>query len=161
MTVSTRSSQIKVIFELDQTDWHGHSTESLWATAAKSVRTAQVDSCPFFVKGISYGDWINLIGDRGPFNYASVKKKSGYATRRVLIESYEIKADRVKRALTSLKKLGCIYEGGGVGDSQLFSIAVPPSVETADVVAVIDKGCKRDLWDAEVGDNGGRKGFWG
>ena len=62
-------------------------------------------------------------------------------------------------AQNQLQVLDCRHEGGTVVDSQIYSIAVPPSTAARDVMAVIQRGCDRDLWDAEVGDAGGRPEF--
>lgn len=85
--------------------------------------------------------------------------KSGYATLRVLIDDYELKKSRVAELLSEMKSRACEYEGGVVGDAQLFSIAVPPGANASEIIAVIDQGCLEDVWDAEVSDTGGRSDF--
>jgi len=151
---------VKVVFDLDPQEWHGHATESLWANVTHAVgQIVCIENSPFFVRGVSYADSVRVEGSADVCTFVRIVQKSGYATLRVLIEGFVKKKRRVMGALKQLQLLDCRHEGGSVGDSQIFSIAVPPSTAARDVMAVIQRGCARDLWDAEVGDAGGRSEF--
>ena len=132
----------------------------MWArvTHAKH-KIACIENSPFFIKGVSYADSVRVEGSANACAFVRVVQKSGYATLRVLIEGFGKKKPRVMSALKQLQLLHCNHEGGPVADRQIFSIAVPPGAAARDAMAVIRNGCALDLWDAEVGDTGGRRGF--
>tara|TARA_R110002051_G_scaffold7041_1_gene33156 strand:+ start:10200 stop:10439 length:240 start_codon:yes stop_codon:yes gene_type:complete len=45
----------KVVFNLEPDAWHGHSTESLWATRLENG-FYKVENSPFFVMGLAFED---------------------------------------------------------------------------------------------------------
>jgi hypothetical protein len=51
---------IKVRFELDISDWHGHASETLWAAPVPESegRHFQIRNSPFFARGISNLDVV-------------------------------------------------------------------------------------------------------
>jgi len=152
--------KVKVVFKLDPEEWHGHSTESVWGAVKKSNgNIIDIENSPFFVRGVSYRDSVRVTAKNGSYLFSKMVKKSGYATVRVLIENYREKKRLVTKALGELERLECRYEGGAIGDSQLFSIAVPPSAAAKEVMRIVEGGCVRDLWDAEIADSAGRTEF--
>ena len=51
---------VKVIFELDRSEWHGHDSEGMWATpiAGSEWRHFRLLNSPFFAMGVSYQDVV-------------------------------------------------------------------------------------------------------
>jgi hypothetical protein len=51
---------IKVRFELDQSDWHGHGSETLWASPIVETewRNFRIMNSPLFANGISNRDIV-------------------------------------------------------------------------------------------------------
>jgi hypothetical protein len=51
----------KVRFDLDADDWHGHGSETLWASPLERTewRTFRIENSPFFTQGISYQDIVS------------------------------------------------------------------------------------------------------
>lgn len=47
----------KVTFELEESDWHNHATETMWA-AKVADNVYSLRNVPFYVYGVSYGDAI-------------------------------------------------------------------------------------------------------
>ena len=49
---------VRVHFDLDSSDWHGHGGESLWAAPVVGTdwRNFRIMNSPFFVRGVSFQD---------------------------------------------------------------------------------------------------------
>jgi hypothetical protein len=60
----------KICFQLDQNEWHGYATESVWAQHVAGNRFRLLNT-PFFAKGVSYLDVV-IARDRGRKTYLSV-----------------------------------------------------------------------------------------
>jgi hypothetical protein len=150
----------KVYFMLDKDEWHGFSSESLWATLSDSSSGAQIMNAPFFVKGISNKDVVEVKKTDGEVWFSKVRKKSGHATLRLLARKFLDNEKSTIRALDLLERSGCAVEGASLGEGRIFAVDVPTYVAAEEVVRIVESGAELDLWDAEMGDVAGRKGFW-
>ena len=52
---SNRPGLTKVVFELDESDWHDHATESVWALPLGHDRY-RIQNVPFYAYGVSYDE---------------------------------------------------------------------------------------------------------
>jgi hypothetical protein len=150
----------RVYFDLNELDWHGFSSESVWGRKGIGKASIEVQNAPFFATGVSRFDRVVAEKREGDLWFLKVAKKSGHATIRVLIKRFDEVRIQAIELLDVLLEAGCSYEGAEMGAARLLSIDVPPSVEPSEVVKLLEQGAERDFWDAEVGDSGGRSGFW-
>ena len=101
---------VKIHFPLKQSDWHGKTTETLWARPFMSESTEKyfyIVNSPFFTKGISFEDIVS--GTRRPdgdgYNVSAVVRHSGHSTYWIIFTN----ASRlVEFYWLQLEKLGVI-----------------------------------------------------
>lgn len=121
-------AKVKVVFDLDPEEWHGHATESLWANVTHAVgQIARIENSPFFVWGVSYADSVRVEGSADVCTFVRIVQKSGYATLRVLIGGFVKKKRRVMGALKQLQLLDCRHEGGSVVTARFFRLPSLPA----------------------------------
>jgi hypothetical protein len=143
---------VKIRFELDGEEWHGHGTETLWAMpiAGSQRRLFQLKNSPFYVRGISHLDIVRATpteGSRGMFDFVEVIERGGHSTYMLLIPP-----DDPRRGAywNLLQGLGCSYEGAELGFSfgkrLLYSVDVPPTTDLNEVREVLDKGESDGVW---------------
>jgi Domain of unknown function (DUF4265) len=135
----------RVRFSTDSSQWHGSSTETLWAVCVgEGLR--KVDNIPFFTFGISLGDIIKTIVDSDGFEeFVSVVKKSGHSTYRLILCGEAIPEDR----LQILDSMGCLYEVGEFGKVTLVSISIPPESDIVEIYKTLEAGASDGVWDFE------------
>ncbi len=75
---------IKVGFDVDADDWHGHSSETLWASQTDVPDEFVLENAPFFVRGVSYGDRVATQLHGGARMFQRVVARSGHSTYRVI-----------------------------------------------------------------------------
>ncbi len=160
MVLQGQESMVKVYFTLDRSEWHGFSSESLWASYPNSLSGVRLMNAPFFAKGISNGDAVSVRLIDEEIWFFEVIKKSGHATLRLLVRDFKRKGKKAIQKLKLLEQSDCKVEGASLGEAKLFSVDVPVNVAALDVVRLVDSGVELDYWDAEMGDVAGRKGFW-
>lgn len=160
MNPSAAGRKEKMYFTLDEGDWHGFSSESLWADTQNSASEARILNAPFFIKGVSNNDIIAYKTLDEKHWFYEMREKSGHATLRLLIRDFEKSKAPVMERLSLLEQSGCTFEGASLGVAKIFSVDVPGCVASAEVVRIVDVGVELDYWDAEMGDAAGREGFW-
>ncbi len=139
----------KIIIILD-TDWHGNSTETLWADPLLKENSFQVRNIPFYAKGISLDDVIETDEVDGSKYFKGILKKSGHSTYRIFL------ADKVtERQFESfwepLEKIGCSYEKGF---NRFYSIDVPNDTDIYKAFSLLEDGEKNSVWEFEEADVG-------
>lgn len=125
--------------------WPPCEGESLWGEMT-GPRTARLLGVPFYAKGVSYLDEVNITDpappqsmspdDIGPnfFHFESVSKRSRYATVRAILRS-ENHRQGAEEAISQIERLGCRWESA---DQGLLSIDIPPEVDERRVVQILE-----------------------
>jgi|SRR5690606_18446854 len=139
---------IKVFFELNDSDWHKSSTESVWCKQIDK-RSFQIKNVPFYVKGIGYNDIIEAIYNINDENYwfEKVVEHSGNSTYRLFLLSEDSILNFLKYWLP-LERIGCTYEKA---NKRFFSIDVPNTTNIYEAYDLLEKGLQDNIWDFEEG----------
>ncbi len=140
---------IKVVFRLEESDWHSHATESMWASPAGSGRF-RLENVPFYVFGVSYHDVVSAVIEEGLHAYQDVVEKGGHSTYRIFLPE-EILAEKFDEYWDALRTLGCTYERG---TDYLIAVDVPPEADIYRVYEALEKGVGTGVWDFEEGHCG-------
>ncbi len=130
----------KIYFTID--DIH----ESLWGKRYDD-HYFQVQSIPFYIKGISYNDIISAQIINGMYNFDKVISVSGHSTYRVYIKREN--KDGFRNYWLPLENIGCSYENA---NSKLIAIDVPPKTDIHKVYELLEIGEKENFWEFEEGN---------
>jgi hypothetical protein len=144
----------KIRFALDSADWHGSSSETLWATPMPGSDRADLfvlENSPFYAKGVSYLDVVRAIEQEGGYEYADTVAPSGHSTYRLLIDRPSAAFDGWWK---KLEELGCTYESGDIAGKKLFSVDVPAETDVYAVYKILEDGEKQRVWIFEKGHFG-------
>ena len=136
---------IRVKFAVDPSQWHGSSTETLWAERCGN-ELRRIDNIPFLTSEVSFGDVVmvsKLVG--GVEGYVSTIKKGSHSTYRLVIQGTKAREDR----LQSLEELGCLYEIGQFNAALLIAVSVPPEADIQGAYKFFEDGASNGLWDFE------------
>jgi hypothetical protein len=147
---------VKVRFELDIADWHGHGSETMWATpiAGSERRIFHIRYSPFFTRGINH---LDVVGARpaendGMFDFIEIIERSGHSTYMLLMEPTEARRGAYWHRL---EKLGCSYESGhidlSIGNRLLYSVDVPPTPDLNEVREILGRGEREGVWMFQEG----------
>jgi hypothetical protein len=135
----------KVFFELDE-NWHGHSTESVWAEKVTDNRFI-IKNVPFYAKGIGYDDLVNTVIKEGKNVFKSVYEGGGHSTYRIILSD----TASFNEFWQPLEKIGCTYEKG---EGNLYAIDVPPKTDIYKVYSLLQIGEDSNAWSFEEGQCG-------
>lgn len=116
---------IKVGFVVDADDWHGHSSETLWASHTDVPDEFVLENAPFFVRGVSYGDRVATQLRDGARMFQHVVARSGHSTYRVIPQRVNGVLVPMDATLELLKAEGCRFESGQIGNMPFVVIDVP------------------------------------
>ena len=147
---------MKVRFELDILDWHGHGSETLWAEpiTKSEWRHFRIKNSPFFTLEISNLDIVEAIptADNRIFDFRKIIDRSGHSTYMLILET---SLDRVVTYWRMLEKLGCSYESMhinlSIGEKILYSVDVPPHADIYEVYEIMERGKENGLWLVQAG----------
>ena len=147
---------IKVSFDLDHTDWHGHPAETMWADPVPEIGSSafRLKNSPFFVTGVSYLDIVDTTPTEGDalLDFKRVIRRSGHSTYMILVKEDEFRFDEY---WSGLRALGCSYEGGhiklSIGHRKLCSVDVPPSADINRIIAILERGQNDGIWMYQEG----------
>jgi hypothetical protein len=145
---------IKIRFELDPSDWHGHGSETLWATQAVGLDACyQIENSPFFVRGISHLDVVKAVPSNAAhvLRFEGVLKRGGHSTYMLIVTDEPRFASHWK--IIGDKK--CSYESMYIdlsfGRRQLLSVDVPPTANLAEVYQALEQGEADEVWLLQEG----------
>lgn len=117
----------KVAFDLEQErpDWPPVSVERLWGEKTAVKFQIKLINVPFFARGVSYGDLIQVRPDhdRRELVFEKFTAESGHFTVRIVI----MKFDAMEDVQSSVRRLGCSWEKADQFAS-LLAVDIPPSV---------------------------------
>jgi len=134
----------KVTFELDRSDWHDHTTETLWA-AFVTDKTYALRNVPFYVFGVSFGDVVVAELKDGENLFRRIYGRGGHSTYRIFLVG-EKSEQRFEEAWEPLRKIGCSYERA---TDYLVAVDVPPETDIYEAYASLENGLSLGIWDFE------------
>jgi hypothetical protein len=150
-------NKLKILFRLDEEDWHGHATETLWAEPVEGSNWTRftVLNSPFFVTGLSFLDIVCAAPrvEHHIFDFTSIAERYGHSTYMLLVDDEDAFACPDWKHLA---RMGCFYESMhidlSIGRKLLLSVDVPDLVDIAEAHAIIAAGEARGRWLYQVGD---------
>lgn len=84
---------VRVRFELDPCDWHGHASKSLWAAPVPQTewRNFRIMNSPFFARGISHLDVVRAlpVERNAVFDFEDVIERGGHSTYMLIVPIFE------------------------------------------------------------------------
>ena len=141
----------KILFHLGNSEWHGFSTESVWADRIACDR-CRLRNTAFFAKGVSLWDVVAVTPNDNALEFKSIIVRGGHSTYRILVpKAKPISEDEFQRRWEPLRSLGCSYQSGGFG-FKLYAVEVPPNTDMQEVYRLLEKGEKEGVWDFEEGN---------
>lgn len=79
------AESVKVMFELEPSDWHDHATESVWAIPLGDNKY-RVQNVPFYAYGVSYDDVVlTKRNEEGQLIVQGILERGGHSTYRVIL----------------------------------------------------------------------------
>jgi hypothetical protein len=141
------SGLVRVVFELEPGQWHGTSTERLWAERVGSGRY-RLDNSPFFAFGVSYNDVVFAEDRDGQLFFTGVSTAGGHSTYRLKLAVKRTSAN-FNRHWQPLQRLGCSYEEG-----EVLSVDVPVSADIYAAYQLLATGRSGGVWELEEGHCG-------
>ena len=117
---------VKITFNLDEAEWHGRPSETLWASRLEQGNSYRLENTPFFVNGVSFQDCVgakhNLSQNRLEFS-GVVTERSGHSTFMILFDSDD---SEIRDLWSRLELLGCTYESTKIdislGEKVLYAV---------------------------------------
>jgi hypothetical protein len=117
---------VKVGFKLDSGDWDNLEVEWLWA-ARVAPAEYRIQSFPFFVYGISFGDIVATNEDRNRLFFKRVLRRGGHSTYRLLLaQGLTVDSSQFHSAWAPLQELGCAFE---LAKITWLSVDIPSEVD--------------------------------
>ncbi|MQY41377.1 DUF4265 domain-containing protein [Epibacterium sp. SM1969] len=141
----------KVFAELKSEDWHGYSTESLWATPVEEGRF-RIENSPFFAEGFSFGDIVDTIMRDGVAWITGLARPSGSSTYRILLGE-NVEAAQFTRFWKPLQQAGCSFEHGDFG-FEIRAVHVPKETDIHKAYRLLEAGEAASVWEFEEGHCG-------
>lgn len=147
---------LKVRFELDAFDWHGHASETLWAEPVTddAQHVLQIRNSPFFATGINHLDIVRARFDESDAvgSFIEVIERSGHSTYMLLMRPDDT---RVPSCWKSLQDIGCSYESThiklSIGVRLLYSVDVSPAADIHEVYEMLEQGEDQGVWQFQEG----------
>ncbi|WP_329085408.1 DUF4265 domain-containing protein [Streptosporangium sp. NBC_01469] len=128
--------------EQDQDGYPPYREEGIWVRSlADSV--GEVLSIPFFVTGISKGDFISYDTTGNEAQFSELLSAKGHSTLRLIL-SQEDAGDRIRNELESL---GCGVEMGPI--QSLLAVDIPPRTNYTAIIRIITKDFTKVVSDYE------------
>ena len=139
---------VRIVFELDSSEWHGNSTERLWAEPIGRGRF-RLRNSPFFAFGVSSEDIVFGEERGGQIYFAGVSIRGGHSTYRLMLTGQGRETAAFRKHWMPLEALGCSYEEGPV-----LAVDVPPSVNIYTAYGLLKAGKSAGVWHLEEGHCG-------
>jgi len=150
---------VKIVFELDSSEWPGGGTETLWAVPIEEhePRAFILDNSPFYFRGASYCDVVTATPTKnaapGWFDFKDVIERGGHSTYMILVSP---EAPRRTALCNELKAIGCTYERADLtfkstGMQFLYSVDVPPSTNLDEAFEILERGENEGVWMFQEG----------
>jgi hypothetical protein len=119
----------------------------------------RLDTVPLFVDGVSHNDVVSARSTAdGTLDFASVVRRGGHSTCRVLLPKPLQTLEDVQRQLGEVLQPGCIFRGAY---GQLLTIDVPPEVDARRMLLRLMEGGRAGRWQFLWAHDGHGLGFVG
>ncbi len=141
----------KLLIELEHGAWHGHSTESVWATHVHGSHY-RLENSPFFARGLSFQDIVTVIEQDGMKTVLETTTPSGGSTYRI-IPNENTTPEQFEACWKPAQDAGCSYEHGNFG-YDIYAVDVPATTDIHTVYAALEEGLRQEIWDFEEGHCG-------
>lgn len=147
MSSSKEDLTVEVRFEIEKdADGYPKSRDAealLCKPLNPECSTCVVQSVPFYLRDVAYGDTIRAIENvAGILEFSEIVNRGGYSVYRIFLHDLAQK----EQAVNTLVKLGGLVEH----DGKLIAIAAPASADSA-VLNYILAGKREGLWGAQDG----------
>jgi hypothetical protein len=148
---STDGGLVKVSFPLDPQEWEGIEAENMWAQPVENGKY-RIQNIPFYAYGVSAEDIVNTTLIQGVLTFASVARRGGHSTYRILLsDGIYLQEGTVMNLWGQMQALGCTYEGA---NSKWLAVDVPPSAEIYKVYSLLEQGEEAGVWSFDEGHCG-------
>jgi Domain of unknown function (DUF4265) len=152
---------VRVYFQLNPEDWHGHASEGIWAepiNTSSSGLIYRLINSPFFARGISYLDVVrvkprsdNAVG----VEFAGVIAYGGHSSYMILVPP---DSPGFAALWKQLEELGCTYEWTpidlSIGPRNLYAVDIPESTDIYKACSILEAGRDEDVWLFQEGHCG-------
>jgi hypothetical protein len=142
----------KMTISLGDHAWHGFGTETVWVEGLPDG-TLRLRNTPFFAKGLSYLDVVDVKVEDEELLFSGVRQRSRHSTYRLILEESTTDEQFADR-WTAFAALGCTYES--FGDLRLYAVDVPTTEAVKAVYLLLQAGEQAGLWDFEEGHFAGK-----
>lgn len=135
----------KVLFELQEAEWHSAGTETLWATPLLA-NEFRLENSPFYARGYSFEDVVFAQFDsaRGFPVVQRVVRKSGRSTYALRVIQGIASNKRFLLYWEPLEKIGCTYENA---DGVLLIVDVPAQTRIHEAYRLLEIGEHAGVWE--------------
>jgi hypothetical protein len=127
-TSASGAKLFKVAFDLDSesANWPPVSVERLWGEKTSVRLEIRLVNTPFFARGVSFGDLIQVRpdNDRRELVFEKFTEESGHSTIRIIF----LKQDGRAAMESRLRDAGCSWELAH-GFANYMAVDIPPAVE--------------------------------
>lgn len=136
--------RIKVYFPLEGTYVDQlYDNESI--QAKPNGQLYEIDSIPFYVKGIAYRDLISIKQENDSIYFNKLEKESGNSTLRILLYNLEYAPEIIK----FIEEKGCSWEGSNI--ESLYSVNILTKKIYKEVTEHLDSYEKKEILEYEEG----------
>ena len=151
---SVVEEHLKLRLILDQDSWHELESEGIWVRVVKKLPTtivAEVDSIPFFAKGLCLGDTVAAGYANGELFLKLVIERSGNSTYRIFVSDEDTD---ISERLAALKATICAWETAKFRGGLLYALNVPSEASIFQVFRLLREGHSHGSWHYEEGNVG-------
>jgi hypothetical protein len=145
---------IKIRFKLDPSDWHGHGSETLWASQAiGSGACYQIENSPFFARGISHLDVVKAVPSDAEhvLDFEGVLQRGGHSTYMLIVTDESRFAPHWKILADKKCSYESMYIDLSFGRRQLLSVDVPPTADLVEVYHALEQSEADEVWLMQEG----------
>src|SRR5471030_921666 len=118
----------KIVFELtpDEDDYPPVSAESLWGIQ-EGDNTYEIDNTPYYVYGVSKGDWVLTRAESGELIATTIVKQGSHSTIRVFASDQKEKSEIIDK----LQQMGASCSS--TRELSLFSVDIPACCDFSEI----------------------------
>jgi Domain of unknown function (DUF4265) len=137
----------KMMIPLDKSAWHGYAVETVWVEGLPD-KTLRLVNTPFFARGISYFDVVDVTIQDGQIVFARIRNRGGHSTYRLVLRD-GVDDLRFEEYWRKLAAIGCTYEC--MRDLRLYAVDVPSSQIVKVAYPLLNAGEQDGVWGFEEG----------
>jgi hypothetical protein len=136
------ANQVKVLFNLEESDWHNYAAETLWAEPLGDGHY-RLKNTPFCAYGYSMNDDVIAAPDKdGRLLVSGTWHRSGHSTYRLIMDKDGLFEEYWK----PLGTIGCNYERA---TALLVAVDIPPKVDIHKAYKFLEDGQQAKAWGFE------------